>query len=80
MITDIRYGVVEEKYEIGNDVRFSYGIVAYSCLGINNSHTIIASVHDVSADKEETARLVELCNRLSLAPEHLADVAVDWIS
>lgn len=38
------------------------------------------SFSDITVDREEAARLVELCNRLQLSPIHLQDVVDDFLA
>ncbi len=54
----------------------TYGISAYDTL---SAQTIIASVTDITADKEKLEGLVELCNREGLSPIHLYDVIEDFL-
>lgn len=75
---DITYGIIEEIYILGDKRRTSYGIAAYSNLESDSTVTIVASVRDISCDKQKISNLVTLCNRLSLSPIHLGDVVVDF--
>ena len=72
----ITYGITEEKYTLGDDSRVSYGIAVYDS-GIS---TVIASVRDLSSDREAVEEHVRLCNRLELSPIHLNDVAEDFLA
>ena len=75
---NVTYAIIEEKYTLGKESRVSYGISAYS--NANGTATIVASVHDITANKESLARLVDDCNRLMLSTEHLPDVVEDYLS
>ena len=75
----ITYAVSEEKYTLGEETRTSYGIVALSNADKDGSKTIVASVRDVTVDKEGLAELVDDCNRLGLSVVHLNDVVEDFL-
>ncbi len=77
---NVTYGIVEEKYTLGNESRVSYGISAYSDANEDGTATIVASVHDITSNKEGLARLVEDCNRLNLSTVHLRDVVEDFLT
>ena len=74
------YGTVTEIYSIGSTSRISYGIVVYADAVCDGTATIIASVHDVTCEKDKIEVLVALCNRLHLLPEHLCDVIDDFMA
>ena len=76
---NITYAVSEERYAFGNEMRTSYGIVAYSNADQDGSKTIVASVRDVTCDKAELTKLVNDCNRLELSTVHLSDVVEDFL-
>ena len=76
---NITYAVSEEKYTLGDETRTSYGIVAYADADRDGSKTIVASVRDVTTDKEGLAELVGDCNRLGLSIIHLSDVVEDFL-
>ena len=77
----VTYGIVEERYTLGNESRVSYGISAYSDdASENGTATIVSSVHDITSNKESLARLVDDCNRLKLSTVHLHDVVEDFLS
>ena len=77
---DITYAVSEEKYTFGSGTRISYGIVAYSNSDQDGSKTIVASVRDVTTDKNSLSKLVNDCNRLGLSTVHLYDVVEDFLA
>ena len=74
------YGVTEETYRVGNSCRTSYGIAVYADPETDESAAIIASVRDISADRESVEQLVHTCNRLHLSPEHLSEVIEDYLA
>ena len=76
---NITYAVSEERYTSGDEVRISYGIVAYSNAAQDGSKTIVASVHDITSDKASLSKLVNDCNRLELSTVHLSDVVEDFL-
>ena len=77
---NITYGVTEEIYSFGHSSRTSYGIAAYADAEEDGTPTIVASVHDVSAEKYKVDDLVSLCNLYHLDPEHLCDVIDDFLA
>jgi hypothetical protein len=79
-LKDITYGTVTEIYALGNTSRTSYGIAVYAGAIGNGTATVIASVHDVTDEKERIDALVALCNRHRLSPEHLHDVIDDFLT
>ena len=48
---NVTYGVTEEIYSLGTSSRTSYGIAAYADSEEDGTATIVASIHDVTADK-----------------------------
>ena len=77
---NVTYAVAEEKYVIGNESRISYGIVAYSNAEQEGTATIVASIRDITSDKNRLKRLVDDCNRLKLSTVHLYGVVEDFLS
>lgn len=77
---NVTYGVTEEIYSLGISSRTSYGIAAYADSEENGTATIVASVHDVTADKQSLDELASLCNRLELSTIHLLDVVEDFLT
>ena len=75
----VTYGIVEEKYTLGNESRVSYGISAYSDANKNGTATIVASVNDITSNKESLVKLVDNYNRLELSTVHLHDVVEDFL-
>lgn len=76
----ITYGLVEEKYEYGDLVRTSYGIVVYANRENDGLSTIISSVRDISPNKHKIMDLVDECNRNQLSPIHFMDVIEDFLA
>lgn len=77
---NVTYAVTEETYALGDESRTYYGIVAYASAEQNGTATIVASVHDITSDKQRLKKLVDDCNRLELSIIHLPDVVEDFIS
>ena len=77
---NVIYAVSEEKYALDEECRTSYGIVAYSNADQDGTKIIVASVRDITSDREALARLVNDCNRLKLSTVHLNDVVEDFLS
>lgn len=77
---NVTYGVTEEIYSLGAASRVSYGIAAYADVVEDGTATIVASVHDVTSDKQALCELVSICNRLELSSVHLMDVVEDFLT
>ncbi len=77
---NIKYGITEEVYSLGNDRRVSYGIAAYAEADNDGTATIVASVHDVTANKKALMKFVLLCNTLELSVIHLNDVVENFLA
>ena len=65
---------------MGHSFRTSYDIAAHADSTEDGTATIVASVHDVTADKQALSELVALCNRLELSTIHLNDVMEDFLA
>ena len=77
---NVTYEIVKEIYRFGQSTRTSYGIVAYSCGDKEDTASIIASVHDITSDKNSLKELVSLCNRFQLSTIHLNEIVEDFFS
>ena len=77
---NVTYAVAEEKYALGEEKRISYGIVAYANAEQAGTATIVASVRDITSDKNRLKKLVYDCNRLELSTVHLHDVVEGFLS
>lgn len=77
---NVTYGITEEIYSLGAFSRTSYGIAAYAYANQDGTATIVASVHDITANKEALLELVSMCNRLELSTIHLNDVVEDFLA
>lgn len=77
---NVTYGVTEEIYSLGASSRVSYGIAAYAYAEEDGTATIVASVHDVTSNKQALYELVSLCNRSELSTVHLMDVVEDFLA
>ncbi len=76
---NVTYALVEERYELADEIRISYGIVAYANAEQDGTATIVASVHDITSDKLRLKELVDDCNRFELSTIHLSDVIEDFL-
>ena len=77
---NITYEITEETYSLGTNTRTSYGITAYSRNNENGTTVTVATVHDITADKQALTELVALCNRLKLSAIHFRDVIDDYLA
>ena len=71
-----KYVLTETTYYNGKHTRTSYGIAVIS---IEDNITVLSSVEDISDDREELAKLVELCNSEGLEIEHLQSIVDDFL-
>ena len=76
----VTYGIIEEIYSFEATRRISYGIAAYTDIKEDGTATVVASIHDITADRKALAELVSLCNRLELSTIHLYDVVQDFFA
>ena len=79
-MTGITYGLVEERYRLGERMRVSYGIVGYANAESIGTTSIVVSVHDITSDKAKLSDLVQKCNELELSVVHLNDVVEDYLA
>ena len=79
-MNEITYGISEEKYALGNESRTSYGIVAYADSEKNGTASIVASVNDITDDKDKLSAFADACNRCELSLVHLPDVVEDFLA
>lgn len=77
---DVVYAITEEKYTLGNESRIAYGIAAYEDAKRNHTAIIVASIHDITSDKEGLSKHVDDCNCLELSIVHLFDSVEDSLS
>ena len=77
---NITYGITEEIYSLGSDRRVSYGIAAYANAEEDGTATVVASVHDITTDKQSLSELVLSCNRLGLSTIHLEDAVENFLT
>ena len=73
------YALTNESYVICGSNRISYGIDVYAGAEPDRSAAVIASVKDITSDRQKLAGLVGKCNDLQLSPTHLYDVIEDLI-
>ena len=79
-MTDVVYGITEEKYALGGTIRISYGIAAYACACTDGTASVLAAIHDITDDKEKLESFVQICNRLVLSADHLHDAVEDFLA
>ena len=77
---NVTYGLTEEVYSLGDSSRIAYGIAAYADTEEDGTATIVATVHDVTTDKQALDELVSLCNCLELSTVLLMDVVEDFLA
>jgi len=69
----IHYEINETDLVVSEESVISYGI---SCI---EGEKLVSKVQDLSPNKAEIEKLVNLCNELKLEPCHLNDIAEDFI-
>lgn len=77
---NITYGIIDEVYSVEADSRVAYGIAAYVNADGNSTATIVASVHDITTDRNSLEDLVLKCNRLELSLIHMNDAIEDFLT
>lgn len=78
-MSNIIYGVTEERFINNGAERISYGIAAYSNEEGESLSAILMTISDISADKKRVADLVDMCNNLGLSLIHLEDAVLDLL-
>lgn len=71
-----KYVLTETTYHNGEHTRTSYGIAVISA---EDNVTVLSSVEDISDDRDDLAKLVELCNSEKLEMEHLQSIVDDFL-
>ena len=79
-MNNIKYGIVEECYFLGDIRRKAYGIAAYAYPDTGGIATVVASVGDITDDKGKIADFVENCNSLQLSLIHFFDAVEDFVN
>lgn len=79
-IANITYGVTEETYSLSGNIRKAYGIAAYSNAPCDGTATVLASVNDISSERDKLEELVQICNHAELSLIHLNDVIEDFLA
>ena len=79
-MNNIKYGIIEECYFLGDICRKAYGIAAYANSDTDGVSTVVASVGEITDDKSKIADFVENCNSLQLSLIHFFDVVEDFIN
>jgi len=76
----IRYGMIEEVYEVGNCKRVAYGIAAYADAEEEGSACILHAVRDLSSSRASVEALSERLNREEASIHHLDDIVADFLT
>ena len=71
-----KYVLTETTYHNGEYTRTSYGIAVIST---EDDVTVLCSVEDITGERDELAKFVELCNTEKLEIEHLQNVVEDFL-
>ena len=54
---NVTYGITKEIYSLGNSSRVAYGIAAYANSKEDGTSTIVASIHDITANEQALLEL-----------------------
>ncbi len=71
-----KYVLTKTTYYNGEQTRTSYGI---SAISTEDNVTVLSSIEDITDERDELAKLVELCNAEKLEIEHLQNVVDDFL-
>ena len=71
-----KYVLTETTYHNGEHTRTSYGIAVISP---EDNVTVLCSIEDITDERDELAKFVELCNTENLEIEHLQNVLEDFL-
>ena len=74
------YGIISETFSLNGHARIAYGIAMYAHIEHTGTSSIVATVCDLSADKESVLELINACNEGNLLPIHLYDVVEDYLA
>ena len=77
---NVTYDITKEICSLGDSSRISYGIAAYANSKEDGTSTIVASIHDITANEQALLELVQQCNRLELSTIHLDNVIEDFLA
>ena len=72
---DCKYILIRDTYSDDNGNHTGYGIVA-----VDHESKIVSAATDLSCNKDEVARLVQMCNELELSLVHFQDVVEDFLN
>lgn len=75
----ITYGITEGKHTIEGTIYTSYGIIVYDNAACDNSNTGIASIQDITSDKNKLLNLLTKLNTMHLSIIHLNDIIEDYL-
>lgn len=75
----VTYGILEEKHTLCGISRISYGIAAYANAEEDGTAAVLASIGDITSNKQKLEALVFYCNRLELSVVHLKDIVEDFL-
>lgn len=59
----VTYGIICEMFSLNGELRTAYGIAVYAHSEYTGSKSIVASINDLSANRESVEDLVTACNK-----------------
>lgn len=79
-MNNVTYEITEEILSFETGIQRSYGIVAYADTRETGTATVVASVRDITYDRQALSEFVDLCNSLELSVLHLNDAVEDFLA
>lgn len=79
-MSELHYGIVEEKYSLNGNARIAYGVAVYAGKESDDIAKVIAAINDVSCDREKLIGFIRKCNEIKLSLVHLNDAVEDFLA
>ena len=76
----VTYGIIEEVYTFKGERRVSYWVAAYADADQSGTSAVIASIHDITSDRESLSERIQQFNRSALSVLHLDDAITDLLA
>ena len=76
----VTYGIIKEVYTFQGERRVSYGVAAYADADLNGTSAVIASIHDITSDRESLSERIQKFNRSALSVLHFDDAITDLLA
>ena len=76
---NVTYKITEGTHGSEDGVSKSYGIAVFANIDMNETTSVLASIQDITTDRDALDELVNLCNSMELSPLHIRDVIEDFL-